>query len=97
MTTEQKNNAVEAKAAEATVILVELSEAQTQVLTELGLLADRDNIAASAFASAVRGKLQSSIDRAIKAKYEADSRGKKAVSEELEKEIQRGIALKRSL
>ena len=97
MTDQQKAVAVEAKQAEATVILVELTDAQTKVMDELGITADRDNIAESAFASALRGKMQSAIDKAIRAKYEADSRGKKALSEELEREIQRGIVLKRGL
>ena len=97
MTDANKVNALEAKQAEATVVLVELSEAQVEAMAELGILDDRDQIATSAFSSALRGKVQSSIDRAIKAKYEADTRGKKAVSAELESEIQKGIALKRKL
>lgn len=97
MTEQNKENAIEAKAAEQVVVLVELTDAQVSVMKELGITDDRDNIATSAFASALRGKMQSAIDKAIKAKYEADSRGKKAVSTELEAEIQRGIVLKRSL
>lgn len=97
MTEQNKVNAIEAKAAEQVVVLVELTDAQVSVMKELGITEDRDNIATSAFASALRGKMQSAIDKAIKAKYEADSRNKKAVSVELEAEIQRGIVLKRSL
>jgi hypothetical protein len=97
MTQEQKQNLEDVKAAEQVVVLVELTENQTAVLHELEIFEDRDNIATSAFASALRGKMQSAIDKAIKAKYEADSRGKKAVSAELETEIQRGIVLKRGL
>lgn len=97
MSNEQKVAMQAAKEAEAVVILVELTEAQVAVMKELGITEQRMDIAASAFASALRGKLQSSIDRAIKAKYEADSRGKKAVSDALQAEIQAGLAMKRNL
>ena len=101
MTTEQEKELKDAKIAEAVYermhVTVELSEAQVSVMTELGITEEKNNIATSAFASALRGKMQSAIDKAIKAKYAADSRGKKAVSTELEAEIQRGIVLKRSL
>lgn len=97
MTEQNKVNAVEAKAAEATTVIVDLTETQVEALKILGIFEDRNKIAESAFASALRGKVESANVRAIKAKYEAEQRGKKAVAAELEAEIQAGIALKRKL
>lgn len=78
-------------------IQVELTETQVKAMKELGITDDRHAIAEAAFASVLRGKVESAINKAIKAKYLADSRGKKAVSDELEKEIQASIKLKREL
>jgi hypothetical protein len=87
---------VAAKAAEANRLLIDLSDDMKIVLTELGIdIADAGKFAVSAFESVMRGKVQSAIDRAIKAKYLADCKGKAAMAAELEKEIQSGIILKR--
>lgn len=97
MNNEQKQALQAATAAEATVILVELDAAQTEALKELDLENKRDEIASAAFAAALRGKVQSQCDKAIKAKYIAQSKNKSAVAEECEKEIQTWIRLKRRL
>jgi hypothetical protein len=97
MTDEQKQNMQDANAAVAVTALVTLSEAQLKALKELGIYDDKEQIAQAAFDSSVRGKLQSSIDRAIKAKYLAEGKGKKALASECEVEIQAGLKLKREL
>lgn len=97
MNNEQKEVLVAAKAAEATVVLVELDDAQTVALKYLEISEQRDSIAASAFSSVLRGKVQSAMDRAIKAKYIADAKNKPAVAAECEREIQKLLAMKRSL
>lgn len=97
MSNEQKVAMAEARAAEATVVLIELDEAQVAAMAELGLTDDRDNIAAAAFNSALKGKVAGVRDRAIKAKYIAESKGKPALSAECEKEIQAAIRLYKML
>jgi hypothetical protein len=101
MTQEQQENLQEQQALEAaynrTHSTMEWSEAQLAVLTELDLLDDKSSILESAVASVVKGKMQSAIDRAIKAKYIAEGKGKKALAEECEIEIQKGLKLKRAL
>lgn len=96
MTTEQKNNLLEAIDAESKVLLIGLTDDMLMVGTELGFnVDDLQKFAIAAFESMMRGKVQSSVDRAIKAKYIADCKGKVAVSSELEAEIQKGIQLKK--
>lgn len=97
MSNEQKEALEAASAAEATVILVELDAAQLEALNELDLVNKRDEIASAAFAAALRGKVQSQCDKAIKAKYIAQSKNKPALAEECEKEIQTWIKLKQRL
>lgn len=97
MSNEQKQAMLDATAAEATVILVELDTAQLEALNELDLVNKRDEIASAAFAAALRGKVQSQCDKAIKAKYIAQSKNKPALAEECEKEIQTWIRLKQRL
>lgn len=97
MNNEQKQAMLEATAAEATVVLVELDTAQLEALNELDLLNKRDEIASASFAAALRGKVQSQCDKAIKAKYIAQSKNKPALAEECEKEIQTWIRLKQRL
>ena len=97
MTAEQQKNMEDAKAAESTVILVELDEYQVAALKACDALEDRDDMAKSSFASVLRGKVQGKIDRAIKAKYLAEGKGRVAVATECEVEIQRFIQIKRSI
>lgn len=97
MSNEQKQAMLEATAAEATVVLVELDAAQLEALNELDLVNKRDEIASAAFAAALRGKVQSQCDKAIKAKYIAQSKNKPALAEECEVEIQTWIRLKQRL
>lgn len=98
MTDIQKQAIVEAQHTERPVLLVEVDDAQLAVATELGLdVEELQTIAVSAFQSSMRGKIQAAIDRAIKAKYIAEGKGKKALSEECEAEIQKGLKLKRAL
>jgi hypothetical protein len=102
MSVEQQQNLAEQQMLEAKWerehVTVSISEAQLTVIAELDL--DRDKvveIAQNAFDSQIRGKLQASIDRAIKAKYLAESRGKKNTAADCEEAIQRGLRLKREL
>lgn len=97
MTDEQKQANAEANKLDATTAFVTLSDAQMKALRELELYDGRKNVAQAAFDSAVRSKLQASIDRAIREKYMAEGKGKKELAAEYEKEIQRGMALKREL
>lgn len=97
MSNEQKQVLEDAKLAEQTVILVELDANQLNALRELGIEEKRDDIASAAFAAALRGKVQSQCDKAIKAKYIAQSKNKVALAEECEKEIQVLIKLKQKL
>lgn len=97
MTTEQKSEIVAAQMTEVPTVLFEIDAAQIAVLTELDLMEECEDIARAAFASVVKGKMQSAIDRAIKAKYIAEGKGKKALAEECEAEIQKGLKLKRAL
>jgi hypothetical protein len=79
--------------------LVVLDDNQIAVLKELDLYDGDtvDEMARAALASVIKGKMQAAIDRAIKAKYLAEGKGKKTLAEECEAEIQRGLALKRKL
>jgi hypothetical protein len=96
MTETQKKNLTEALEAESNVLLIELSEDMQLVATELGFdVLDLTKMAIASFESVMRGKVQASVDRAIKAKYLADCKGKTALSSELESEIQKGIMLKK--
>lgn len=98
MTAEQKQNLSEALESESSVALVEMDQYQLAAMEKLGIDSEEMNkIAASAFASALRGKVQSVIDRAIKAKYHAMNKGKDALSAECEAEIQEFMNLKRKL
>lgn len=97
MSAEQKQALEAATAAEATVILVELDAAQVEALAHLEATDKRDEIASNAFAAVLRGKVQSAMDKAIKAKYIAQSKNKPAVAEECEREIQVIIKLKQKL
>lgn len=97
MTTEQKETITAAQFTERPTFVIEIDAAQEAVLTELDLMDDVEDIARAAFASVVKGKMQSAIDRAIKAKWLAETKGKKALSEECESEIQKGLKLKRAL
>lgn len=97
MSTDQKQALEAATAAEATVILVELDATQVEALAYLEVTEKRDEIAGNAFAAVLRGKVQSAMDKAIKAKYIAQSKNKPAVAEECEKEIQKLIRLKQKL
>jgi len=98
MTKEQKENLEEALAAEGTVALVVMDQFQLAAMSELGIEQDEMNkMAASAFASVLRGKVQGVIDRAIKAKYHALNKGKEALANECESEIQKFMNLKRKL
>lgn len=97
MSNEQKNALEAAKTAEQTVILVELDDAQVEAMAYLEVSEQRDTIASNAFAAALRGKVQSQCDKAIKAKYIAQSKNKPALAEECEVEIQKLIRLKQKL
>lgn len=97
MSTEQQEALEAAKAAEAVVILVELDINQAIALRELGIEEKRDEIAASSFAAALRGRVQGAADKAIKAKYIALSKNKQALADECEKEIQMYLKLKQKL
>ena len=100
MTTEQKDNIVAAQTTEAPVLLIELNADQIAVSHKdvLNLSTDElQDMAARAFNSALKGKLQSAVNMAIKAKYIAEGKGRKALAEECEKEIQAGLKLIRSL
>ena len=65
MNTEQKAILAEAKQAESTVVLVELSTIQQQVITKLGKTPDEVNaIAKSVLASRIKGMLKAYKDSA---------------------------------
>lgn len=98
MTEIQKINAMEAIDAEKSVLLVELSDAQNNVASFLGIDTEElQKIADAAFNSALKGKVAAVRDRAIKAKYIAEGKNKPALSAECEKEIQQAMALYRTL
>lgn len=97
MSNEQKQAMQDAIAAEHNTVLVDLDDAQLEALLELDAFSKRNEIASAAFAAALRGKVQSMADKAIKAKYIASSKNKPAVAEECEKEIQTWIRLKQRL
>lgn len=98
MTAEQKQNLTEALESESTVALIEMDQFQLSAMEKLGIEQEEMNkMAASAFASVLRGKVQGVIDRAIKAKYHAMNKGKDALSAECESEIQEFMNLKRTL
>lgn len=97
MSETQVQNLKAAKSAESTVVLIELDAAQLEAMNELGITESRDDIASAAFAAALRGKVQSAADKAIKAKYIAQSKNKVALAEECEKDIQMFIKLKQRL
>lgn len=97
MNTEQKEALEAAKQAESTVILVELDANQVAALEALDITEKRDDIASASFAAALRGRVQSAADKAIKAKYIALSKNKQALADECEKEIQMYLKLKQKL
>ncbi len=98
MTSEEIKANIEAKDAEQTVLLIEVSDGQKAVLDALGIsVKEANTLAETFFTNGIKGKLQASIDRAIKAKYLADSKGKVALSAEYEKEIKHGLSLKSDL
>lgn len=98
MTQIQKTNMIEAMDAEKSVLLVELTEDQANVAEFLGIDAeDMQRMADAAFNSAMKGKVAAVRDRAIKAKYVAEAKGKIALAEECEKEIQSATRLYRLL
>lgn len=97
MSNETKQAILEAQHTERPVVLVELSDAQVAVVAELGIADDLQVIADAALASVLKGKMQSAIDRAIKAKYLAEGKGKASLAAAMEEEIQRGLRLKREL
>lgn len=85
------------KELEANCFIGELDEAQRAAMDALDLFSKRNEIAIAAFAAVLRGKVQSQCDKAIKAKYIAQSKNKAALAEECEKEIQTWIRLKQRL
>lgn len=98
MTDTQKETMLEAIEAENTVLLIELDEAQQNVLSELGIdLEDANKVAANAFASSLRGKVTAAMNKCIKEKYVAQTKGRAQLAEECENEIQKAIKLLRSI
>jgi hypothetical protein len=94
----QKTNLIEAKQAEQTVLLIELDDAQIEVLKGLGIDVEVANkLAAYAFSSVLRGRVQGVMDKAIKMRYQAEMKGKKVLVEEFDREIQSTIRMKRSI
>lgn len=95
---EQVNNMLEALERDGVSTYVDFDQYQIAAMEKLGIdKEEASKIANSAFASALRGKVQSVIDRAIKAKYHAMNKGKDALSAECEAEIQEFMNLKRKL
>lgn len=98
MTQEMKSNLEDALLAEKSVLLIELTEDQSVVAEFLDIdMEDLQRVADAAFNSALKGKVAAVRDRAIKAKYIAEGKGKVALSEECEKEVQQAMKLYRLL
>lgn len=86
-----------AEATGRTVLIFELEEKHQKVLDGLGLTHRRNELAATAFANAIREGLQRKIDDAIKAKQIAESKGMKKKAAACEAEVQKLYELSRRL